>query len=182
MQNTLINDTIMNALHPVVSSEIRAVIRQHGKPRNQIKWHEFENHLAETQARLDADRYPDALADSLEIWSRSNIKPEIAVLPLAQLTKGPAGSGIRNSWTEVPGPKFLIPDPVPDFPPNPAAFPSKPEDAFDCMISCRDCPVGFPFTVFEQTFYIQKMPIPHWPSRCSDCKTAKKKPFAQDQV
>ena len=144
----------MNALHPVVSSEIRAVIKQHGKPRNQIKWHEFENHLAETQARLDAD--PDALADSLEIWSRSNIKPEIAVLPLAQLTKGPAGSG-----NLTPGPKFLIPDPVPDFPPNPAAFPSKPEDAFNCLISCRDCPKKFPFTVSEQTFYIQKMPIPH---------------------
>ena len=42
-QNALINDIIKNALHPVVSSELRAVIKQHGKPRNQIQWHEFES-------------------------------------------------------------------------------------------------------------------------------------------
>ena len=50
------------------------------------------------------------------------------------------------------------------------------------MISCRDCPKKFPFTVSEQTFYIQKMSIPHWPARCSDCQTAKKKRFSQDVV
>ena len=117
----------MNALHPVVSSEIRAVIRQHGKPRNQIKWHEFENHLAETQARLDAD--PDALTESLEIWFRSNKEPEIAVLPLARLTRGPGPGNL------TPGPKFQIPEPVPDYSAHPTVFPAKPEDAFDCMIS-----------------------------------------------
>ena len=58
------------------------MIKQHGKPRNQIQLHEFENHLAETQARLDAD--PDALTESLENWFRSNKEPEIAVLPLAR--------------------------------------------------------------------------------------------------
>jgi len=173
-QNTLINDIIKNALHPVVSSELRAVIKQHGKPRNQIQWHEFENHLAETQARLDAD--PDALIESLEIWC-SNKEPEVAVLPLARLTLRPGTVG-----NLTPGPKFQHPDPVPDYPPHPTAFPTKPEDAFDCMISCRDCPKKFPFTVSEQTFYIQKMSIPHWPARCSDCQTAKKKRFSQDVV
>ena len=47
-QNTLINDAIKNALYPTVSSKLRAVIQQHGKPRNQIQWHEFENHLVES--------------------------------------------------------------------------------------------------------------------------------------
>ena len=110
-QNTLINDIIKNALHPVVSSELRAVIKQHGKPRNQIQLHEFENHLVETQARLDADQ--DALIESLEIWFRSNKEPEIAVLPLAKLTRGPGPGSL------TPGPKFQIPDPVPDYPPHP---------------------------------------------------------------
>lgn len=176
-QKTLVNDIIKNALHPVVSSELRAVIKQHGKPRNQIQWsrHEFENHLAEAQARLDAD--PDALTESLEIWCRSNKEPEIVVLPLARLTLRPGTVG-----NLTPGPKFQIPNPVPDYPPHPTAFPTKPEDAFDCTISCRDCPKMFPFVVSEQTFYIQKMSIPHWPARGSDCKTAKKKRFSQDVV
>ena len=47
-----------------------------------IQWHEFENHLAETQARLDAD--PNALAESLEIWFCSDKESEIAVLPLVR--------------------------------------------------------------------------------------------------
>ena len=80
-RNTLIYGIIKNALHHVVSSELRAVIKQHGKPRNQIQWHEFENHLAEIQAGLDAD--PDALTETLENWFRSNKDPvpEIVVLP-----------------------------------------------------------------------------------------------------
>ena len=47
---------------------------------------------------------------------------------------------------------------------------------------CRDCPKKFPFIISGQTFYIQKMSTSHWPTRCSDCKSAKKKRFPQDDV
>ena len=116
------------------------------------------------------------MIESLEIWFRLNKEPEVVVLPLAKLTREPGSGNL------TPGPKFLIPDPVQDYPPHPTVFPVKPEDAFDCLISCRDGPKEFPFTVFEQTFYIQKMPISHWPARCSDCQAAKKKRFSQDIV
>ena len=84
------------------------MVKQHGKPRNQIQWHEFENPLAETQARLDAE--PDALTESLEIWFRSNKEPEIAVLPLAKLTRGLGPGNL------TPGPKFQIPRTCPRLP------------------------------------------------------------------
>ena len=167
-------DTIKNALHHVVSSKVCAVIKQHGKPRNQIQWSEFENHLVETQARLDVD--PDALDESLEIWSRSDNKPENAVPPSVALASGPVPGNL------TPGPKVLIPNPIQDFPPNPVAFPAKTEDAFDCLISCCDCSKKFPFTITERTFCIQNMSTPHWPARCSDCQTAKNKRFSQVQV
>ena len=63
-------------------------------------------------------------------------EPEIAVLPLARLIRGPGPGNLQLT----PGPKFQIPDPVQDYPPHPTVtvFPAKPEDAFDCTISCRD--------------------------------------------
>ena len=101
------------------------------------------------QNRACSDVDQGVVTELLEIWFCSNKEPDIAVLPLARLTRGPGPGNL------APGPKIQIPDPVVDYPTHLAVFPAKPEDAVDRTISCRECLKKFPFTVSEQTFYIQ---------------------------
>ena len=130
---------------------------------------------------MDAD--PDAVAEALKIHMATTAQnlPRIQMFPAAQLDASP-----------VQQPAALPANPIPDsrkkneditvnlrmIPPPPATFPSRIEDAYDVVISCRDCPNRFSFNVSEQDYYIKTMTRPdsgpNFPARCNPCRLIKK--------
>ena len=180
-ESVLIADTITYALHPVFSATLRSVVILNRVPRNLLTWSAFESLLSDAQLQLDAD--PDAVAEALKIHMVTTAQnlPQIQMFPAAQLAASP-----------VQQPAALPANPIPDsrkkneditvnlrmLPPPPATFPSRIEDAYDVVISCRDCPNRFSFNVSEQDYYIKTMTRPdsgpNFPARCNSCRLIKK--------